>query len=472
VSLVLLACNAEDPSELDGSLYEPEIVTPEQSAGTFTAKLNGEDYVIDIATAKLDTSTGTILITGRQANEAITLRMPANITPNIVTNPYVLGPLTTDNAYSAFYNTDVTNGDPTIITVSQATTLSNLNVTIDEASPKWVGDISTVSIQNGITTIIADRGAIGESLEIILQTDEPGTYTFGTTTGHKAKYTAPGFNPGVFETDDSVDNGSITFRVDDESKLVSGEFNFPATDYYTSTATPPVNIDTDGDGLLDEIELGLGFDINDPSSPIMPTGYVGYDVTNPIWLAADSDGDSITNEDELNGPDGDITTEDDNTDPYGDNGADTDGDGISDAQEDIDDVSGAAKNDPCLPVQNEFYTSYDATNATWRAADCDGDTINNGDELDGPDGDPAVTDDNTNPYFKDFLTKEFTAGSFTNIPFAEPAIKRGLNISTHDMTTGRIVGTYSFIAASIGEDPAQWNIVTEGTFDVTYTEVP
>jgi hypothetical protein len=480
LSLFLLACSAEDPAELDGSLYEPGIEIPEESAGTFTAKVNGEDFVVDVVTAKLesyiDPNTGesksSILITGKQANEAITLRIPANSAPNNITNPYELGPLTIDNEYAAIYNTNVTNFESEIITVSQATTLSNLNMVIGESSSKWVSDRTIASISPTETKISAGKGARGESLEFVLQTTETGTYTFGSTTLNTAVYTEPGNFPGVFEADPTIESGTITLRIDEVNKLISGEFNFTGLNSFSSSATPPSNIDTDGDGLLDEIELELGFDPEDVCSPIMPQGYEGYDVTNPIWLSGDCDGDSITNEEELNGPDGDIATEDDNTDPYGENGPDTDGDGISDIQEDINDVSGDSKNDPCLPVQNEFYTLYDASNSTWSSADCDGDTINNGDELVGPDGDITSTDDNTNPFFKDFTTEQFNSGSFTNVPYAEPDVKRGLNISTHDISAKRIVGTYSFIAASIGEDPAQWNIITDGTFDVNYTEVP
>jgi uncharacterized protein (TIGR02145 family) len=53
---------------------------------------------------------------------------------------------------------------------------------------------------------------------------------------------------------------------------------------------------------------------------------------------------------------------------------DTDGDGEPD-------VIDSNPNDPCLPAQAAGYTGYDAANATWLAADCDGDGITNGDEV-------------------------------------------------------------------------------------------
>jgi hypothetical protein len=299
VSLVLFSCNAEDPADLDSSLYEPDVDLPEDSAGTFTAKLNGEDYVVDITTAKLDPISSIIVITGKQGNEAITLYMPADITQNNVTNPYVLGPLSVDNQYSGFYNTDVTNGDTEIVTTSQATTAGDLSMIIDESTQKWITDVSDASITNGVTRIVADRGAKGESLEFILQTDVAGTYTFGLATGNLGKYTEPGFAPGIYETDSTIESGSIKLEIDETNKLLSGEFSFAGID--------------------------------------------------------------------------------------------------------------------------------------------------------------------------EGMSKEFTSGSFTNVPYDQPSVKRGLNISTHDTELNRIVGTYNFIAASIGEDPAQWNIITEGTFDVVYT---
>ena len=53
---------------------------------------------------------------------------------------------------------------------------------------------------------------------------------------------------------------------------------------------------------------------------------------------------------------------------------DTDGDGAPD-------VTDTHPNDPCLPAQAAGYTGYDAANAAWQAADCDGDGVTNGNEV-------------------------------------------------------------------------------------------
>ncbi|MFK7949029.1 MAG: thrombospondin type 3 repeat-containing protein, partial [Saprospiraceae bacterium] len=59
---------------------------------------------------------------------------------------------------------------------------------------------------------------------------------------------------------------------------------------------------------------------------------------------------------------------------------DTDGDGITDVNEP------GTQNDPCLPAQAAGYTGFHAANPLWQAADCDGDGVNNGQEvIDGTD---------------------------------------------------------------------------------------
>jgi len=438
-SIVLMACSTEDPAELDSSLHIPDVVTPPVSAGTFTGKIDGADYTIDIATAvKAD---GFITITGKRGNEVITLRMPDDITDNSVTNPYVLEGAGTD--YSGFYNTNVS-------TVSEATILSNLHMTFDDAL--WIADSPLATVSGGVTTVRGVKGANGESVNLTVQADQTGSYVFGAT--NLANYNAGGAGANVFDADMTADNGTIALEIDDLNKLISGTFSFDGTETYTSSYIVPNGVDTDGDGMFDGVESNLGYDPNSACSPIKPAGYTGYDGANAIWMAADCDNDGVTNADEVTA----------GTDPY-EGFVDTDGDGISDEQETID---GTDSTDPCSPAQLEKYTGYDVTNAIWKAADCDGDTVSNIDEVNGPDNDPLTLGDNTDPYFVDFLNKSFTAGSFSKVPYAQPTILRGLNVSTHNTTDKRIVGTYSFVSASIGETPTRWYVITEGTFDVVY----
>uniref|UniRef100_UPI002633CD05 T9SS type B sorting domain-containing protein n=1 Tax=uncultured Maribacter sp. TaxID=431308 RepID=UPI002633CD05 len=128
-----------------------------------------------------------------------------------------------------------------------------------------------------------------------------------------------------------------------------------------TNGTDPYDNDTDGDGISDNLETVNGSDALNPCDPIQVAGYTGYDASNAIWAAADCDGDGIINSTEVtNG-----------TDPYN---TDTDGDGVPD------DIDTDALN-PCAPVQVAGYTGYDADNAIWAAADCDGDGIDNGTEF-------------------------------------------------------------------------------------------
>ncbi|MEO9894499.1 hypothetical protein [Aurantibacter sp.] len=133
------------------------------------------------------------------------------------------------------------------------------------------------------------------------------------------------------------------------------------------TPTPTPEVDTDGDGIFDSKETTDGTDKNNACDPIPASGYTAYDSANAIWAAADCDNDGITNGDEAtNG-----------TDPYVDD-LDTDGDGLLDSVETID---GTDENDPCDPAHDANYDQYNASNAIWSAADCDGDGVSNGDEV-------------------------------------------------------------------------------------------
>ena len=149
----------------------------------------------------------------------------------------------------------------------------------------------------------------------------------------------------------------------DEDGVSNGDEVTNGTDPFTASE------DTDGDGLIDDLEINDNTDTNNPCDPSQEAGYVGFDANNTIWGLADCDGDGILNGDEvLNG-----------TDPYlPDNegtSEDSDGDGISDDQEAID---GTDPSDSC-----------DSVGGTPSASDdCDGDGLTNAEEtigLDDPD---------------------------------------------------------------------------------------
>lgn len=173
--------------------------------------------------------------------------------------------------------------------------------------------------------------------------------------------------------------------------LASTDFTIPTG--VTNAVAPDTlvissNGDYDGDGVDDQTEISNGSDFEDACDPVQAAGYTGYVATNIIWKAADCDGDSLSNGNEVFN----------NADPYND---DTDGDGVSDNKEVTD---GDDPSDPCDPTQIAGYSSYDNTSSVWQMGDCDGDGLTNSDELtnstdpynDDSDGDGVSDDDEVN----------------------------------------------------------------------------
>ncbi|MCG2462473.1 gliding motility-associated C-terminal domain-containing protein [Flavobacteriaceae bacterium F89] len=141
--------------------------------------------------------------------------------------------------------------------------------------------------------------------------------------------------------------------------------------------------DSDGDGCPDALEGDGGFTLlqidtngrligpvdNTTGIPtIAGTGQAdvsGRDNSASSPQCLDSDGDSLSNSDEMT-----VYL----TDP---NNPDTDGDGINDGTEVTNSTDPL---DTCDPQQMPGYTGYDPSNAIWAAGDCDGDGVDNGTE--------------------------------------------------------------------------------------------
>ncbi len=149
---------------------------------------------------------------------------------------------------------------------------------------------------------------------------------------------------------------------------------------------PVLQLDADGDGILDEQELANGTNKNNACDPEQSSGYTGYDASSTVWLASDCDKDGITNGDELAAA----------TDPYVDQITDTDGDGIVNSDEVL---AGTDANDPCDPKQDSGYTGHNTSSTLWSNADCDADGFSNGEEISNA----------TDPYFDEtvYPTAEF-----------------------------------------------------------------
>jgi gliding motility-associated-like protein len=159
----------------------------------------------------------------------------------------------------------------------------------------------------------------------------------------------------------------------DSDGVANGDEFANGTDPYSI----PADIDTDGDGINDAQEVANGTELNDPCDPVQSPGYTGFDESNTIWATADCDDDQLTNAEEVML----------GTDPYV---FDTDGDGINEGQElldntnpldECDSVGGIPSvNSDCdgdgLTYEQEIDLGTDPNNS-----DTDGDTINDGQEV-------------------------------------------------------------------------------------------
>ena len=163
--------------------------------------------------------------------------------------------------------------------------------------------------------------------------------------------------------------------------------NNDGTEDDQDTASFTVIGDTDGDGTYDDVDP-------DPADPCNDDGVIGdEDTTNPIWQAADCDGDGETNgEEATNGTDPydscDVTNQTVQTNPMNPGSpeqnaydiwaaADCDGDGVTNGVEA--ETDGTDPFNPC----NYNAASQIIANVTseWNALDCDGDGVTNGDEI-------------------------------------------------------------------------------------------
>ncbi len=180
-------------------------------------------------------------------------------------------------------------------------------------------------------------------------------------------------------------------------------------------------LDCDGDGEEngDEVDPdGDGTPGPNGSNPTNPCDYTTQFFANvtPAWLTADCDGDGVTNGDEVD-PDGDGTPGPNGTNPsdpcdlnIADQvfananlawlAADCDGDGVDNGDEVDPDGDGTPGPNGTNPADSCEYNSIDQifanASAAWLAADCDGDGVTNGDEVD-PDGDGTPGPNGTNP---------------------------------------------------------------------------
>ena len=141
-------------------------------------------------------------------------------------------------------------------------------------------------------------------------------------------------------------------------------------DIQTNAIFSIIRIDSDGDGVADDIEEDDGTDPTDPCNFIQSSQTF---TTSSVWNNSDCDNDGVTNLDELS----------DGTDPLN---PDTDGDGVIDGTEKTDGTDGL---DLCSSNPSNITLS---VSQEYLDADCDGDGLNNGDEI-GPDVNNPIDSD-------------------------------------------------------------------------------
>jgi len=128
-----------------------------------------------------------------------------------------------------------------------------------------------------------------------------------------------------------------------------------------------IRIDSDGDGVADDIEETDGTDPTDSCDFVLASQTV---TPSTAWNTADCDNDGVTNAEEVT----------DGTDPLN---PDTDGDGVIDGTEKSD---GTDATDSCSSIASSVTLSL---SQAFLVSDCDGDGLSNGDEI-GPDSKKPV----------------------------------------------------------------------------------
>lgn len=88
------------------------------------------------------------------------------------------------------------------------------------------------------------------------------------------------------------------------TRMLGVLFSFLLIGFYSCTHDRTGNsgnfdIDTDGDGIMDQQEISIGTDKDNPCDPPQNSSYTSYDPLNILWSVADCDDDGISNSDEL-----------------------------------------------------------------------------------------------------------------------------------------------------------------------------
>ena len=237
-------------------------------------------------------------------------------------------------------------------------------------------DDNTVAGTGDGGTALPDDDFDGDGLpnRLDLDSDNDGIHDVVESSG-----TDTDGNGRADDDDDNVDN-----TTSNGIPTSAGGGNTP-TDTGSDASPDYLNLDSDGDGCSDANEAYADANADGGDGGQYGTG-------NPA--ATDANGSVIAAAYDT----GVVTAVTDATDATACGILDSDGDGVTDDQEILD------MTDPNNPCDYEVASVTEVQGGDWLTADCDGDGVTNGDELNPPDGEPATDPDDP----CDFVTADMT----------------------------------------------------------------
>jgi gliding motility-associated-like protein len=297
--------------------------------------------------------------------------------------------------------------DTLIITVTPIN--DDLNATIDLAT---TNENVLVTI-NVVANDTDSDGNIDESALTVVDQPTNGSVTVNTITG-QITYTP---NNGFTGTD------TLVYQICDDGTPLPATCDTAMVVITVLPCGTDLTADCDGDGVTNGEEIdpdGDGTPGPNGTDPSDPCSFNSTDqdlaTVSQAWLDADCDGDGATNGEEID-PDGDGTPGPNGTDPSDPCSfnstdqdlatvsqawldADCDGDGVTNGEEIDPDGDGTPGPNGTNPSDPCSFNSTDQDLATasqaWLDADCDGDGVTNGEEID-PDGDGTPGPNGTDP---------------------------------------------------------------------------
>jgi gliding motility-associated-like protein len=295
--------------------------------------------------------------------------------------------------------------DTLIITVTPVNDAPN--ATLDVASTYENISVTVIVVSNDTDT----DGNIDESSLTLVDQPTNGSATVNATTG-EITYTP---NNGFTGID------TLIYQICDDGSPLPSACDTAMVVITVLPCVTDLTADCDGDGVTNGDEIDPNGDGTPGPNGTNPSDPCSFDLTNQsvvpsqAWLNADCDGDGVTNSDEID-PDGDGSPGPNGTDPNNPCSlilsaqtvtpsqqwliADCDGDGVTNGEEVDPDGDGTPGPNGTNPIDPCSYSSIDqdltSANQSWLDADCDGDGVTNGEEID-PDGDGTPGPNGTNP---------------------------------------------------------------------------